>query len=43
MRKRTENLGFETYQATPQEIAEKMRSELKVNAEVIRRVGAKAD
>jgi tripartite-type tricarboxylate transporter receptor subunit TctC len=43
MRKRTENLGFETYLATPQEIAEKMRSELKVNAEVIKRVGAKAD
>jgi tripartite-type tricarboxylate transporter receptor subunit TctC len=43
MRKRTEGLGFETYQASPPEIAAKIRAELKTNAEVIKRVGAKAD
>jgi tripartite-type tricarboxylate transporter receptor subunit TctC len=43
MRKRTEGLGFETYQASPAEIAAKIRAELKTNAEVIKRVGAKAD
>ena len=43
MRKRTEGLGFETYQASPLEIAAKIRAELKTNAGVIRRVGAKAD
>jgi tripartite-type tricarboxylate transporter receptor subunit TctC len=43
MRKRTEALGFETYQANPPEIAAKIRAELKTNAEVIQRVGAKAD
>ncbi|MGQ0656234.1 MAG: Bug family tripartite tricarboxylate transporter substrate binding protein, partial [Betaproteobacteria bacterium] len=41
MRKRTENLGFETYQAGPAEIAARMRTELKLNAEVVKRVGAK--
>ncbi|HUQ76401.1 MAG TPA: tripartite tricarboxylate transporter substrate binding protein [Burkholderiales bacterium] len=43
MRRRTEALGFETYQANPPEIAAKIRAELKTNAEVIQRVGAKAD
>lgn len=43
MKKRTENLGFETYSATPADITAKIRSELKTNAEVVRRVGAKAD
>ncbi|TMH69075.1 MAG: tripartite tricarboxylate transporter substrate binding protein [Betaproteobacteria bacterium] len=43
MRKRTEGLGFETYQASPPEIAAKIRTELRTNAEVIKRVGAKAD
>ena len=43
MRKRTEGLGFETYQASPPEIAAKIRTELRTNAEVIKRVGAKAN
>jgi tripartite-type tricarboxylate transporter receptor subunit TctC len=43
MRKRIDNLGFEPYHATPGEISEGIRSELKTNAEVIKRVGAKAD
>ena len=43
MRKRTENLGFETYPANPAEIAAKIKAELKTNAEVVKRVGAKAD
>lgn len=43
MQKRTAALGFETYQAIPAEISAKIRSELKSNADVIKRVGAKAD
>lgn len=43
MRKRIENLDFEPYDATPEEISEGIRTELKTNAEVIKRVGAKAD
>lgn len=43
MKKRTENLGFETYAATPAEITAKIKAELKTNAEVIKRVGAKPD
>jgi len=43
MKKRTENLGFETYLATPEEIMAKVRAELKTNADVIKRVGAKPD
>ena len=43
MRKRTEGLGFETYRASPAEIAAKIKTELKTNAEVIKRVGARAD
>jgi tripartite-type tricarboxylate transporter receptor subunit TctC len=43
MRKRTEALGFETYQANPAEIAAKIKAELRTNAEVIKRVGAKAE
>jgi tripartite-type tricarboxylate transporter receptor subunit TctC len=43
MGKRTQNLGFETFQASPAEIATKISSELRTNAEVIKRVGAKPD
>lgn len=43
MRKRTDALGFETLQANPSEIAAKVKAELETNAEVIKRVGAKAD
>ena len=43
MQKRTTALGFETYQANPAEIAAKIKAELKSNAEVVRRVGARAD
>jgi tripartite-type tricarboxylate transporter receptor subunit TctC len=43
MRKRTEALGFEPYQANPGEIAAKIKAELKSNAEVIKRVGAKPE
>jgi tripartite-type tricarboxylate transporter receptor subunit TctC len=43
MLKRTANLGFSPYQATPEEISKSIRDELKLNAEVIKRVGAKAD
>lgn len=43
MRKRTDALGFETYLAGPPEIAARVRAELKENAEVVRRVGAKPD
>lgn len=43
MRKRTDALGFETYLAAPPEIAARVRAELKENAEVVRRVGAKPD
>jgi tripartite-type tricarboxylate transporter receptor subunit TctC len=43
MLKRTQNLGFSPYRVTPQEIAQSIRTELKVNAEVIKRVGIKSD
>lgn len=43
MQKRTTALGFETLQATPQEIAAKVQAELKTNADVVKRVGAKSD
>jgi tripartite-type tricarboxylate transporter receptor subunit TctC len=43
MLKRTANLGFAPYAATPEEISKSIREELKLNAEVIKRVGAKAD
>jgi tripartite-type tricarboxylate transporter receptor subunit TctC len=43
MKKRTEALGFETYEANPAEIAARIKTELKSNAEVVKRVGAKAD
>jgi tripartite-type tricarboxylate transporter receptor subunit TctC len=43
MEKRTRSLGFETYQAKPPEIDAKIRAELKANAEIIKRVGAKPD
>lgn len=43
MLKRIENLGFEPYAPTPEEISEGIRSELKTNAEVIKRVGVKPD
>jgi tripartite-type tricarboxylate transporter receptor subunit TctC len=43
MKKRTEALGFETYEAGPAEITAKIRAELKTNAEVVKRVGASAD
>jgi len=43
MRRRTENLGFEAYPANPAEIAAKIKAELRTNAEVVKRVGAKAD
>jgi tripartite-type tricarboxylate transporter receptor subunit TctC len=43
MLKRTQNLGFSPYSVTPQEISESIRTELKINAEVIKRVGVKTD
>ena len=43
MRQRTEALGFETYEAGPEQINAKIRAELKTNAEVVKRVGASAD
>lgn len=43
MRKRLDNLGFEGMPASPEQVAEKIRSDLRKNAEVIRRVGATAD
>lgn len=43
MQKRTTALGFETMPANPQEITAKIRAELKTNAEVVKRVGAKTD
>jgi tripartite-type tricarboxylate transporter receptor subunit TctC len=43
MQKRTTALGFETMQANPQEITAKIRAELKTNADVVKRVGAKSD
>lgn len=43
MQKRYANLGFEPMPASPEEIAAKIRADLKKNAEIIRRVGAKAD
>ena len=43
MQKRTTALGFETMQASPAEITAKIKAELKVNADVVKRVGAKAD
>jgi tripartite-type tricarboxylate transporter receptor subunit TctC len=43
MQKRTAALGFETFQASPQEIAAKVKAELKTNADVVKRVGAKSD
>lgn len=43
MQKRTAGLGFETYSADPAQIAAKIKAELKTNAEVVKRVGARAD
>jgi tripartite-type tricarboxylate transporter receptor subunit TctC len=43
MQKRTAALGFETMPANPAEIAAKVKAELKTNADVVKRVGAKAD
>jgi tripartite-type tricarboxylate transporter receptor subunit TctC len=43
MRKRTEALGFETFQANPAQIAAKIKAELRTNADVIKRVGAKPE
>ena len=43
MRKRYANLGFEPLPISPEEVAAKIRADLKKNAEVIKRVGAKAD
>lgn len=43
MKKRTEALGFETYQAHPAQIAARMKAELKTNVEVIKRAGVRAD
>lgn len=43
MQKRTAALGFETLQMPPAEITAKVKAELKTNAEVVKRVGAKAD
>jgi len=43
MKKRTEALGFETYEANAGEVAARIKAELKTNAEVVKRVGAKAD
>jgi len=43
MRKRLQNLGFEALPASPEQVAEKIRVDLKKNAEIIKRVGASAD
>jgi tripartite-type tricarboxylate transporter receptor subunit TctC len=43
MQKRYAALGFEPLPISPEEIAAKIRADLKKNAEVIKRVGAKAD
>lgn len=43
MQKRTTALGFETMQASPAEITAKVKAELKTNADVVKRVGAKPD
>jgi tripartite-type tricarboxylate transporter receptor subunit TctC len=43
MRKRIDHLGFAAMPASPEEVAEKIRSDLKKNAEIIKRVGATAD
>ncbi|HET7671259.1 MAG TPA: tripartite tricarboxylate transporter substrate binding protein [Burkholderiales bacterium] len=43
MQKRTTALGFETMQASPADITAKVKAELKTNADVVKRVGAKAD
>lgn len=43
MKKRYAALGFEPLPISPEEIAAKIRADLKKNAEVIKRVGAKAD
>ena len=43
MQKRTTALGFETLQMTPAEITAKVKAELKTNADVVKRVGAKSD
>lgn len=43
MRKRLQNLGFAAMPASPEEVAEKIRHDLKKNAEIIKRVGATAD
>ena len=43
MRKRLQNLGFEALPASPEQVAEKIRADLKKNAEIIKRVGATAD
>jgi tripartite-type tricarboxylate transporter receptor subunit TctC len=43
MQKRYAALGFEPLPISPEEVAAKIRADLKKNAEVIKRVGAKAD
>ena len=43
MRKRLQNLGFEALPASAEQVAEKIRADLKKNAEIIKRVGASAD
>ena len=43
MQKRTTALGFETMQASPADITAKVKAELKTTADVVKRVGAKAD
>jgi tripartite-type tricarboxylate transporter receptor subunit TctC len=43
MRKRIDNLGFEAMPASAEQITEMIRSELKTNAEIIKKVGASPD
>jgi tripartite-type tricarboxylate transporter receptor subunit TctC len=43
MQKRYAALGFEPLPISPQEVAAKIRADLKKNAEILKRVGAKAD
>jgi tripartite-type tricarboxylate transporter receptor subunit TctC len=43
MKKRTDALGFETYEANAGDVAARIKAELKTNAEVVKRVGARAD
>ncbi len=43
MQKRLQNLGFAAMPASPEEVAGKIRADLKKNAEIIKRVGASAD